>query len=233
MRRAAILQRGAPATGVMQKALRPTLFAGMLLLGAYLRVAGLTWGLNSGYGQDLNFQPDEFVSLKGVRQLDLLTGDFKAADAYFEGTFNYYLWAVPQAVLKTFARDGHRSQRLNRYDRCFRPFVYLQRNVGLVRSLHNCCRICRNSRSHSEVLSVICGRALLCRFAHAGDLCTFYETSHSEQSTMCASYLVISEAPRISSVVATCFNRPDFRLGSSDAVPSWDHSYNSLSLFVV
>ena len=100
MRRAAILQRGAPATGVMQKALRPTLFLGMLLLAAYLRVAGLTWGLNSGYGHDLNFQPDEFVSLRGVLQLDLLSGHFKATDAYFEGTFNYYLWAVPQAMLK-------------------------------------------------------------------------------------------------------------------------------------
>ena len=60
----------------MQKALRPALFSGMLLLGAYLRVAGLTWGLNSGYGQDLNFQPDEFVSLRGVLQLDLLTGRY-------------------------------------------------------------------------------------------------------------------------------------------------------------
>jgi hypothetical protein len=90
----------------MQKALRPTLFAGMLLLGAYLRVAGLTWGLNSGYGQDLNFQPDEFVSLRGVLQLDLLAGQIKVPGAYFEGTLNYYLWAVPQAVLKIVANKG-------------------------------------------------------------------------------------------------------------------------------
>jgi hypothetical protein len=100
MRRAPILQRGAPATGVMQKALRPALFAGMLLLATYLRVAGLTWGLNNGYGHERNFQPDEFVSLRGVLQLDLLSGRIKAPEAYFEGTFNYYLWALPQAVLK-------------------------------------------------------------------------------------------------------------------------------------
>ncbi len=76
---------------------------GILLLASYLRVAGLNWGLNSGYGHDLNFQPDEFVSLRGVLQLDLLAGRLKAPDAYFEGTFNYYLWAVFQAVLKLAA----------------------------------------------------------------------------------------------------------------------------------
>jgi len=84
----------------VQKALRPTLFSGLLLLAAYLRITGLSWGLSSGYGHDLNFQPDEFVSLRGVLQLDLLAGRIKAPGAYFEGTFNYYLWAVPQAILK-------------------------------------------------------------------------------------------------------------------------------------
>jgi hypothetical protein len=84
----------------VHKALRIALFSGLLLLAAYLRVTGLSWGLASGYGHDLNFQPDEFVSLRGVFQLDLLAGRIKAPGAYFEGTFNYYLWAVPQAVLK-------------------------------------------------------------------------------------------------------------------------------------
>jgi Dolichyl-phosphate-mannose-protein mannosyltransferase len=88
----------------MQKALRPILFAGLLLMAAYLRVTGLAWGLSSGYGHDRNLQPDEFVSLRGVLQLDLLKGRIKAPGAYFEGTFNYYLWAVPQAVLKLFGK---------------------------------------------------------------------------------------------------------------------------------
>jgi len=87
----------------MHKALRLALFSGLLLLAAYLRAVGLTWGLDSGYGHDLQFQPDEFVSLQGVLQLDLLTGRIKAPGAYFEGTFNYYLWAIPQAVLKLAA----------------------------------------------------------------------------------------------------------------------------------
>ena len=92
----------------MRKTLQSVLFAGLLLLAAYLRVVGLTWGLNSGFGQDMNFQPDEFVSLRGVRQVDLLTGHIKAPAAYFEGTFNYYLWAVPQAVLKISGnKDAH------------------------------------------------------------------------------------------------------------------------------
>jgi Dolichyl-phosphate-mannose-protein mannosyltransferase len=106
MRFTAFLQHGAPAGGVMQKALRPALFSGMLLFATYLRVMGLTWGLSSGYGPDRNFQPDEFVSLRGVLQLDLLAGQIKAPGAYFEGTFNYYLWAVPQAALKIFANKG-------------------------------------------------------------------------------------------------------------------------------
>src|SRR5436190_7657476 len=103
MRLTVLFQHGALGGRFMQKALRPGLFAGLVLLAAYLRVAGLTWGLNSGYGHDLNFQPDEFVSLRGVLELDLLAGHIKAPGAYFEGTFNYYLWAVPQALLKLTA----------------------------------------------------------------------------------------------------------------------------------
>jgi len=87
----------------MHKALRVALFSGLLLLAGYLRAVGLTWGLDSGYGHDLQFQPDEFVSLQGVLELDLLAGRITAPGSYFEGTFNYYLWAVPQAVLKLAA----------------------------------------------------------------------------------------------------------------------------------
>jgi hypothetical protein len=100
MRFTAFFQQRTRGGGFVQRALRPALFSCVLLLAAYLRVVGLTWGLNSGYGHELNFQPDEFVSLRGVLQLDLLAGRIKAPGAYFEGTFNYYLWAVPQAVLK-------------------------------------------------------------------------------------------------------------------------------------
>jgi len=97
----------------VQQALRPALFSGLLLLAAYLRVSGLAWGLNTGYGHDRNFQPDEFVSLRGVLQLDLTAGRIKAPGAYFEGTFNYYLWAVPQAVLKIAgAKDAHLSDSI-------------------------------------------------------------------------------------------------------------------------
>ena len=92
----------------MQRARRLTLFLGLLLLAGCLRVVGLTWGLSSGYGHERNLQPDEFVSLRGVLQLDLLAGHIKAPGAYFEGTFNYYLWAVPEAVLKIAAKkDSH------------------------------------------------------------------------------------------------------------------------------
>jgi len=83
----------------VEKAVRLTLFLAVVFLASYLRITGLGWGLTSGYRQFQNFHPDEFVSLRGVRQIDLLAGRLKAPAAYFEGTFNYYLWAVPQAAL--------------------------------------------------------------------------------------------------------------------------------------
>jgi hypothetical protein len=108
MRFAAPFQGVALGDSLVHKTLRPALFSSLLLLAAYLRIIGLAWGLNSGYGHDQNFQPDEFVSLRGVLQLDLPAGHIKAPGAYFEGTFNYYLWAVPQAVLKISSnKDVH------------------------------------------------------------------------------------------------------------------------------
>ncbi len=65
-------------------------------LSGYLRVSGITWGLESGYGHYLNFHPDEFISIRGMLPIKPLTGKLQAPDAYFEGTFNYYLWAVPE-----------------------------------------------------------------------------------------------------------------------------------------
>jgi Dolichyl-phosphate-mannose-protein mannosyltransferase len=114
----------------MQKALRPALFSWLLLLAAYLRVTGLAWGLGSGYGHDRNFQPDEFLSLRGVLQLDLPAGRIKAPGAYFEGTFNYYLWAVPQAVLKIGKKDVHLSNSISTKD--FSRLLYICRWMSVI-----------------------------------------------------------------------------------------------------
>jgi dolichyl-phosphate-mannose-protein mannosyltransferase len=89
----------------MKRGLPPVLFAGLLILAAYLRLTGLAWGLDGGYGQDRNLQPDEFVSLRAVLQLDLLKGHIRSPGAYFEGTFNYYLWALPKAVLELSSKN--------------------------------------------------------------------------------------------------------------------------------
>jgi hypothetical protein len=98
----------------VQKSLQPALVSGLLLLAAWLRLTGLAWGLNSGYGHDRNFQPDEFVSLRGVLQLNLPAGHIKAPGAYFEGTFNYYLWAVLKAVIKVAGKkDAHFSNSIS------------------------------------------------------------------------------------------------------------------------
>ena len=110
----ALFQHGQSGAGVTERALRRALFCGLLALAAYLRITGLDWGLNSGYGHDRNFQPDEFVSLRGVLQLDLPAGRIKAPAAYFEGTFNYYLWAAPKALIKVSAtNDAHFNNSIN------------------------------------------------------------------------------------------------------------------------
>src|SRR6266568_9200699 len=89
-----------------KKVVRLSLFFAVLLLALYLRTNGLSWGLTSGYGHYRNFQPDEFISLRGLLEIDLLRGRIKAPSAYFEGTFNYYLWAVPKAALKLMSAAG-------------------------------------------------------------------------------------------------------------------------------
>ena len=74
---------------------------GLLLivgLSAYLRFYGITWASDAGYGHNLNYQPDEFISIRGMLPINLLAGQLRAPDAYFEGTFNYYLWAVPETL---------------------------------------------------------------------------------------------------------------------------------------
>jgi hypothetical protein len=71
---------------------------GIVCFSAYLRLAGITWGIGSGYGHYLNFQPDEFVSMRGMLPIQPLAGKIKAPGAYFEGTFNYYLWAAPEVL---------------------------------------------------------------------------------------------------------------------------------------
>lgn len=89
-----------------QKGIQLALSFAVLLLALYLRIIGLSWGLTSGYGHNRNFQPDEFISLRGVLQIDLLRGHIRAPSAYVEGTFNYYLWALPQAALKLSSKIG-------------------------------------------------------------------------------------------------------------------------------
>ena len=81
----------------------------IVALSAYLRLPGITWGMKgvagmwlepfrggAGYGHYLSFHPDEFISIRGMWPINFRAGKLKAPDAYFEGTFNYYLWAVPR-----------------------------------------------------------------------------------------------------------------------------------------
>jgi hypothetical protein len=75
----------------------------IIALSAYLRISGITWGMKSGYGHYLNFQPDEYISIRGMLPIRPLAGKLRAPDAYFEGTFNYYLWAVPETLRELWA----------------------------------------------------------------------------------------------------------------------------------
>jgi hypothetical protein len=131
MRFTAVFQDSAPTGVFVQKAFQPVLFSGMLVLTAYLRLLGLSWGLHGGYGHERNFQPDEFVSLRGVLQINLLAGQLKAPEAYFEGTFNYYLWAIPQAVLKLAGdRTTHAGGAANAAD--YSDLLYICRWMSVL-----------------------------------------------------------------------------------------------------
>src|SRR5438067_8637243 len=80
---------------------RRLIVLGLLLivsLSAYLRLSGITWASDAGYGHYLNYQPDEFISIRGMLPINLLAGKLRAPDAYFEGTFIYYLWSLPETL---------------------------------------------------------------------------------------------------------------------------------------
>ncbi len=59
--------------------------------------------MESGYGHYLNFQPDEYISIRGMLPVELQAGKLRAREAYFEGTFNYYLWAVPEMLFELWS----------------------------------------------------------------------------------------------------------------------------------
>jgi len=93
-------------------------------LSAYLRLSGITWGIKSvagirlessegkpGYGHYLSFHPDEFISIRGMSPIRLLRGKLQAPDAYFEGTFNYYLWALPRMLYDLHDEEGAVARR--------------------------------------------------------------------------------------------------------------------------
>src|SRR5262245_8917345 len=95
---------------VIARSMRRLMLLGLVLvvaLSAYLRLSGITWGLKGGgYGHYLSFHPDEFVSIRGMSPISLLAGKLQAPDAYFEGTFNYYLWSVPRMLYNLHTGKG-------------------------------------------------------------------------------------------------------------------------------
>src|SRR6266498_1414468 len=61
----------------------------------------------------------------------LLAGRLKTPGAYFEGTFNYYLWAVPQAVLKLAAnKHADLSDSVNAQDHS--DLLYISRWMSVL-----------------------------------------------------------------------------------------------------
>lgn len=114
----------------MGKFVHVALVLAVLLIAGYLRMTGLRWGLTSGYGHERNFQPDEFMSLRGVLDIDLPAGQIKAPNAYFEGTFNYYLWALPKAALELLKGTG--ASYKGPYSKAYADLLYLCRCMSVV-----------------------------------------------------------------------------------------------------
>jgi hypothetical protein len=163
----------------MQKAVQPLLFAALLLLAAYLRITGLTWAINSGYGHELNFQPDEFLSLRGVREIDLLHGRLRAPSAYWEGTVNYYLWAIPKAAIEVISKEPPFSTgSTNASD--IGDLLYICRWMTVLPDLAAVIILLLQSEKRPEFLCFAVWSPCLRRPAHRGHLCALYEATCSE-----------------------------------------------------
>jgi hypothetical protein len=81
----------------------------VLLVGVCLRSVGLSWGLDRGY------HPDELKGMHAVAELDLLAGDLTAPSAYYEGTFNYYLWSLPISVIEHWEKPSKKLRASTAY----------------------------------------------------------------------------------------------------------------------
>ena len=202
----------------MEKALRPTLFAGMLLLATYLRVTGLTWGLNSGYGHALNFQPDEFLSLRGVREIDLLRGQLSAPSAYWEGTFNYYLWAIPKAVLEVFSKKPLFSTgSTNASD--IGDLLYICRWMTVLFDLAAVIIVFVAIREATRNFSASLLGALVYAILPMEVIYAHYMRPHVLSNLLCSlSPLVVDQSQKKPTILAVVHTGSDLRIGSSNTV---------------
>ncbi len=202
----------------MEKAIRVALLSAVLVLASYLRITGLDWGLTSGYGSTRNFHPDEFYSLRGVLQIDLLKGRLEAPAAYFEGTFNYYLWAIPKAALKLSGRAEPPSAA-STGEEDHASLLYICRWMTLLFDLATIIIVFLAIREATQNFYASFLGACLRRSAYAGNLRAFHEDAHIKQFAVCAGHLDFFKVADASEAMAAPQRWLYFRAGSGNSLP--------------
>lgn len=76
------------------------LFAVVFLIGAYLRFAGITWGIPTVELPFAPLHPDEVWAMSVLQEVSVETGDFNPESGHREGTAAYFLWSVTAYGLK-------------------------------------------------------------------------------------------------------------------------------------
>ncbi len=202
----------------MQKAVRLALFCAVIFLASYLRITGLAWGLESGYGHYRNFQPDEFISLRGVLEIDLLHSHIRVPSAYFEGTFNYYLWAIPKAALKLSGRaEPPSAASIGEEDHA--SLLYICRWMTLLFDLATIIIVFLAIREATQNFYASFLGACLRRSAYAGNLRAFHEDAHIRQFAVCAGHLDFFKVADASEAMAAPQRWLYFRAGSGNSLP--------------
>jgi hypothetical protein len=88
---------------------RPTLYAliGILLLGAFLRLWGITWGIPDAEVPHRPHHYDEFISVITMMQINRHGWDLNPEGAHLGGTFVFFLWHATAEVLNAVGILDH------------------------------------------------------------------------------------------------------------------------------
>lgn len=80
--------------------MKRVVFFSILLLGFYLRLTGITWGIPTQEFPSQALHPDEVWAMQVLQEVSIELGDFNPDEGHREGTFAYFLWSGTAYFLK-------------------------------------------------------------------------------------------------------------------------------------